>query len=51
MMNGIIKENPIFVLLLGMSYTGYDIIGNQRYGYGTGHYVRPDLLERGNFIY
>ena len=34
-----------------MSYTGYDIIGNQRYGYGTGHYVRPDLLERGNFIY
>ena len=35
MMNGIIKENPTFVLLLGMCPT-------------LGHHVRADLLERGD---
>ena len=39
MMNGIIKENPTF---------GYYFIGYQRHGYGTGHHVRADLLERGD---
>ena len=33
LMNGIVKENPTFVLLLG---------------YGTGYYVCADLFKRGN---
>ena len=52
MMNGIIKENPIFVLLLGMCPTlGTTSSAINGMGMGLGHYVRPDLLERGNFIY
>ena len=40
LMNGIVKENPTFVLLLGMCPT--------LYGYGTGYYVCADLFKRGN---
>mgnify|MGYP000706608582 CR=1 FL=1 len=31
-----------------VSYVGYYFIGYQRHGYGTGHHVRADLLERGD---
>ena len=49
LMNGIVKENPTFVLLLGMCPTlGYNFFCHQRYGYGTGYYVCTDLFKRGN---
>ena len=47
MMNGIIKENPIFVLLLGMCPT----LGTTSSAINGMGMVLPDLLERGNFIY
>ena len=50
MMNGIIKENPTFVLLRYVSYIGYDFVGHQWYGYGTGYHVRFDLLECGDLF-
>ena len=46
LMNGIITENPTFVLLLGyVSYLGNDLFGHQRHEYGIGYDVRIDLLE------
>ena len=51
LMNGIVKENPTFVLLLGMCPTLGTIFCHQWYGYGTGNHVCVDLFECGNFIY
>ena len=50
MMNGIIKENPTFVLLLGMCPTLVRLRQYQWYGYGTGYHVRIDLLECGDLF-
>ncbi len=50
LMNGIITENPTFVLLLGMCPTlGNDLFGHQRHEYGIGYDVRIDLLEYRDF--
>ena len=52
LMNGIVKENPTFVLLLGMCPTlGTTSSAINGMGMGLATIVRPDLLERGNFIY
>ncbi len=37
LINGIIKENLIFVLLLGMSHAGYHQLSYQRDEHGTGY--------------
>ena len=51
LMNGIVKENPTFVLLLGMCPTGNHFFGHQWYGYGIGNHVCVDLFECSNFVY
>ena len=52
LMNGIVKENPTFVLLLGMCPTfGYNIFCHQRYGYGTCYNVRSYLFKHCNLFY
>ena len=45
LMNGIVKENPTFVLLLGMCPC------HQRYGYGTCYNVRAYLFKHCNLFY
>ena len=50
LMNGIVKENPTFVLLLGMCPT-LGTTSSAINGYGTGNHVCVDLFECGNFIY
>lgn len=38
LMNGIITENPTFVLLIRyVSYLGNDLFGHQRHEYGIGY--------------
>ena len=43
--NGVIKENPIFVLLLGMCPPGNNKLRNQRMSMGLGNYVCFNMLK------
>ena len=47
LMNGIVKENPTFVLLLGMCPT-LGTTSSAINGMGMGLYVCADLFKRGN---
>ena len=52
LMNGIVKENPTFVLLLGMCPTlGTTSSAINGMGMGLATHVCVDLFECGNFIY
>ena len=54
LMNGIVKENPTFVLLLGMCPTlgtTSSAINGMGMGLGQGNHVCVDLFECSNFIY
>lgn len=47
--SGIIKNNPTFVLVLGMCPTpGYDDFGGERFRYGRGDDGRADSVEPGH---
>lgn len=49
LMNGIITENPTFVLLLGMCPTlGTTSSSDEWYEYGTCNHVRVDLFQHGH---
>ena len=43
--NGIIKENPTFILMLGMSDSCDDNIRHQRSRHGTFHNSRTDVFQ------
>ena len=47
--NGLVKENPTFVMMLGMCPTLAVNIRNQRYWYGTFYHSGTDLLKPFDF--